>query len=163
RTRAPSAAGRACGSRGRPSWPTPSATPCERRRRPRQEGTPERKRRPCRRRFLGEGGWFHLQYRQHPGRPYPPAGLEAGSLFAPRISVVGVAETLPEAWLIGGDELEARQPFGALPEVARRDEEAHRSAVLRGERLAVGVVTDHRVVLGEGGKREVRGELWGVR
>ena len=43
-------------------------------------------------------------------------------------------------------KLEAAQPFRALPEVARRNDEAQRPAVVGRQRLAVGLPGDQRVV-----------------
>ena len=58
-------------------------------------------------------------------------------LFLPGVGVVVVAVALPEAELVVVEELEAPDPLGALPEVALRDEEAERPAVLLLERLPV--------------------------
>ena len=60
-----------------------------------------------------------------------------------------VAVALPEAGLIRGEELDPAEPLGALPEVARWDDEAQRPAVLRLERLAVRLPRDQRLVVFE--------------
>ena len=58
-------------------------------------------------------------------------GSELVPLFLPVVGVVVVAVALPEAGLIRGEELDPAEPLGALPEVARWDDEAQRPAVLR--------------------------------
>src|SRR5919108_319128 len=63
-------------------------------------------------------------------------------LFAPRITVAVVAVHLPEPGLVVLHEAEAPYPFGGLPEVELRYQQAGRSAVCRGERFAV-VFPDH--------------------
>src|SRR5262245_26174530 len=64
------------------------------------------------------------------------AALLAVALFLPGIGVVVVAVALPEAELVVVEELEAADPFGALPEVALRNQQAERVAMLGLERLA---------------------------
>ena len=82
-------------------------------------------------------------------------GLLAVSLFLPGVGVVVVAVALPEAELVVVEELEAAQPLGALPEVALRDEQAQRVAVLGLELLAVERVGQQDVVVIEDRERQV--------
>src|SRR3954466_2194627 len=83
---------------------------------------------------------------------------EAVALFLPVVRVVVVAVALPEPRLVGGEELQAAQPLGALPEVTRRDDEPERPAVLGLERFAVGFPRDQRLVVLERLERDVGGE-----
>src|SRR5205814_4955439 len=78
--------------------------------------------------------------------------------FLPEVGVVVVAVTLPEAGLVGRTKLEAAQPLRALPEVPRRNHQPQRPAVVRAERLAVGVVSQQRVLVLDRLEREVGGE-----
>src|SRR5262252_2064658 len=59
-----------------------------------------------------------------------PPGL-AEPLFMPRIGVVVVSALFPEAGAVFRNELDGAHPLGALPEVAARHDEAHRSAMIR--------------------------------
>src|SRR5207248_714774 len=86
------------------------------------------------------------------------AALEPVALFLPVVRVVVVAVALPEAGLVGRAQLEAPEPLRALPEVAARDDEAERPAVVGRERLAVGLVGEERVVRLERLERQVRRE-----
>src|SRR5690349_1525231 len=83
---------------------------------------------------------------------------EAVALFLPVVGFVVVAVALPETGLVDGEQLEPAQPLGALPEVARRDDEPQRPPVLGFERLAVGRPGDQRLVVLERLERNVRGE-----
>ena len=86
------------------------------------------------------------------------------ALFLREVGVVVVAVALPEPGLVVVEELEPAKPLRALPEVARRHDEADRPAVVRRQRLAVGLVGDQRGLVLERGERDVRGEaLLGVR
>src|SRR5450756_857502 len=89
----------------------------------------------------------HL-HRATPGRRETTRSLAAESLFLPRVGVVVVAVALPEAADVVVQELEPPDPLRALPEVALRNNEAERVAVLRIERLALVAVRqqDVRVV-----------------
>ena len=90
--------------------------------------------------------------------------LEAVPLLGPGIGVVVVAVALPEAGLVDARELDPAQPFGALPEVLARDDEAQRIAVVGRQRLAVGLRDEQCVLVFEVGERHVRGEAGlGVR
>ena len=60
-----------------------------------------------------------------------------------------VAETLPEAATVGGDELEAPHPLGALPEIEMRDEQARWPAVSRSERCVGETRRDQRAAADE--------------
>src|SRR5437588_9595326 len=77
------------------------------------------------------------------------------TLFLERERVVVVAADLPEAALIVVEELDLVGPLGALPEVALRDDQAERAAVLRFERLAVVVPREQHVVVHERVDRKV--------
>ena len=46
-----------------------------------------------------------------------PAMAVVVILFFPRIGIHMVAVLLPEAGFVGGDQVDAAQPFGAFPEV----------------------------------------------
>src|SRR3954463_12239037 len=77
------------------------------------------------------------------------------ALFLPGVGVVVVAVALPEAELVVVEELQAADPFGALPEVALRDEEPQWVAMLQLERLAVVRVGQQDVVVVEDGQRQI--------
>src|SRR5215213_738057 len=64
------------------------------------------------------------------------------ALLAPGVALVVVAEGLPEAWLVFGDQPQSSHPLGALPEVEVGDEQASRTAMLGLERLAAVGVSD---------------------
>src|SRR3972149_3988854 len=92
------------------------------------------------------GGCSGLPTPGRKGRPRPDrtrVGVGAASLLVgvalllPGIGDVVVAVALPEAAHVVVEELEAAQPLGALPEVALRDEQTERVAVLRVERPPV--------------------------
>src|SRR3982074_1185946 len=87
-------------------------------------------------------------------RPCP--GLLAVALFLPGIGVVVVAVALPEAEDVVVEELEAADPLRALPEVALRDEEPERPAMLRLEWSSVEGVGQQDVVIVEDGQWKVR-------
>src|SRR6266576_6405504 len=84
-------------------------------------------------------------------------------LLLPVVGVVVVAVALPEAGLIRGEKFNPAQPLGALPEIARRDDEAQRPAVLGLERLAVRLPRDEGLLVFERLQRHVgREPLLGV-
>src|SRR3954451_1664088 len=58
------------------------------------------------------------------------------ALLEPGISTVVVAVALPEPGLVLGQELEAGDPLGRLPEVQVRHQEPDRTTVLPSQRLA---------------------------
>src|SRR5438477_3188050 len=87
--------------------------------------------------------------RSRPSEPVP--------LLLPGVGVVVVAVAFPEAGPVGRREFDPVQPFRALPEVAGRDDETHRPAVLSGQRLAVRLVRDECVLLVECGEWHVLG------
>src|SRR5260370_7278144 len=64
------------------------------------------------------------------------------SLFRPGIAAVVIAAHFPIARRVLATEFDALQPFGALPEIEMRHDEAHRAAVLLLQRLA-GPATPH--------------------
>src|ERR1700730_3295667 len=82
-------------------------------------------------------------------------GSESVALLFPVVGVVVLAVALREAGLIRGEELDAAQPLGALPEVARRDDETQRPAVLGLELLAVRLPGDESLVVLERLERHV--------
>src|SRR5687768_11054456 len=70
-----------------------------------------------------------------------PAGLgmlvTVVALFLPRVPVGVVPVHLPEPWLVVLHETEPAYPFGGLPEIEVRHQEARWAAVLGRERFAV--------------------------
>src|SRR5690606_12652601 len=86
----------------------------------------------------------------------PASALLAVALLLPRVRVVVVAVALPEAEPVLAQELEPPDPLRALPEVAPRDDEAQRPAVLELERLAAERVGQEDVVVVEHLARQVR-------
>ena len=80
------------------------------------------------------------------------------ALLFPVVGVVVVAVPLPEAGLVVVGELDPAQPLRGLPEVATRDEEAHRPAVVGRRALAVRLVDDERVLVLDRRERDVGGE-----
>src|SRR5438445_5575995 len=96
--------------------------------------------------------------RRVPKCPRQAAQSEGVTLLLPVVGVIVVPVALPEAGLVVVEELEAAEPFCALPEVAARNNEPERPAVLGFERLAVGFVGDHRLLVFERFERDVRGE-----
>src|SRR5688572_12315981 len=80
------------------------------------------------------------------------------AFFAPGVAVHVVAVLFPEARGVGGAELDAADPLGALPEVQARDEAAEGPAVVGGEVLAVPRVGEDAVFAQERVQRDVHGE-----
>src|SRR5215213_7521818 len=76
-------------------------------------------------------------------------------LFEPLVAAVVVAEGLPEPGLVPIRDPQAADPLGALPEVARRDHEAGRPAVLRCEGAPVVLPRDEGLVVEHVREREV--------
>ena len=66
------------------------------------------------------------------------------SLLFPRVAVVVIAKRLPEPGLVFRDEFEAAHPFGAFPKLEMRDQQTHRTPVLRRERLFIVFVHNPR-------------------
>src|SRR4051812_1020883 len=99
-----------------------------------------------------------------------PRSVPPIALFFPRVAVVVVAVGLPEAGLVVIAQLEAADPFRALPEVQMRDQEPRRAAVLGLERLATVLVGDPRPATGQILERQVgrvaavapRGDVAGI-
>src|SRR5207244_1027655 len=77
-------------------------------------------------------------------------------LFLPGVSVVVVAVGLPEPRLVAVEELEPSNPLRTLPEVEVRDEHPGRAAVDRLEGLAVVLVRNPCLTVGDIDQREVR-------
>src|SRR5262245_41099525 len=65
------------------------------------------------------------------------ASIAVIALLTPGIAVDVIAERLPEARLVVLHESQPADPLRRLPEVEVRDQETRRTAVLRGQRLAV--------------------------
>src|SRR4029079_3925088 len=65
------------------------------------------------------------------------SSVAAVTLLTPGIAVIVVAQRLPEAGLVSGQQAEATHPLGALPEIQVRHDQARRSTVCRLQRLAV--------------------------
>src|SRR6476660_5808866 len=68
---------------------------------------------------------------------HPSSNVIPESLFPPRVAEHVVAAALPVAWAVEVEELDAANPFGALPGVELRDHAADRAAVIGRNRLAV--------------------------
>src|SRR5438876_5236743 len=97
--------------------------------------------------------------RRVPNRPARAVAHSEGiTLLLPVVGVIVVPVPFPEAGLVVVEELEAAEPFCALPEVAARNNEPERPAVPGFERLAVGFVGDHCLLVFERFERDVRGE-----
>src|SRR5579883_136163 len=77
------------------------------------------------------------------------------ALLRPGIAMVVVSPLFPEARAVGGDEFDAPDPFGALPEIELRHDRAHRPAMLAGERLPLPGMRQQYIVIGEIGERQV--------
>src|SRR5438309_390227 len=96
--------------------------------------------------------------------PAPAVGKAAASaalvapipLFLPGVSAVVVAVGLPEPRLVVVEELEPSNPLRTLPEVEVRDEHPGRAAVDRLEGLAVVLVRNPCLTVGDIDQREVR-------
>src|SRR6185312_17168458 len=73
-------------------------------------------------------------------------GVSAITLLRPGIAVVVIAARFPEAGPVGGDELDAPDPFGAFPEIEPRHDRAHRTAMLARQRTAFPGMGEQRVV-----------------
>src|SRR5271170_2467187 len=77
------------------------------------------------------------------------------ALLLPGITLVVIAALLPESGLVARHELDAPDPFGALPEVEFRHDRAHRAAMLARDRLALPFVGKQHVVIVEMLERKV--------
>src|SRR5262245_25619655 len=66
-------------------------------------------------------------------------------LFPPRITVAVVPVHFPEPWLVVFHEAQAAYPFGGLPEIEVRYQEAGRAPVFGAERFAVVLPDDQRL------------------
>src|SRR5687767_11444466 len=86
------------------------------------------------------------------------SALPPVALLAPGVAVHVVAVLFPEARGVGGAELDAADPLGALPEVQARHEAAEGPAVVGGEVLAVPRVGEDAVFAQERVQRDVHGE-----
>src|SRR6185312_12761637 len=81
--------------------------------------------------------------------------VSAIALLRPRVAVVVVTARFPEAGTVGGDELDAADPFGAFPEIEPRHDRAHRTAMLARQRTTLPGMGEQHVVGIEFGQREV--------
>src|SRR5215211_1113760 len=70
-------------------------------------------------------------------------------LLLPGVAVVVVAEALPKAGLVGVQQLDPPDPFGALPEVQLRHQQPGRAAVLGLQVLAVVAERDPSLAIHE--------------
>src|SRR5690349_5413015 len=82
--------------------------------------------------------------------------VAAIALFEPLVAPVVVAEGFPEPRLVAVLDPKTTDPFGALPEVASRNDEPGRAAVLRCQRLAVVFPRDERLAVQDVAERKVR-------
>src|SRR5262245_82404 len=77
---------------------------------------------------------------------HPTPSLVPVTLLAPGVAVVVVAEALPEARFVLAHQREGPHPLGALPQVQMGDQQACGAPMLGGERLAVVLEHDPRLV-----------------
>src|SRR5215475_771810 len=77
------------------------------------------------------------------------------TLLPPGITVVVVAELLPEARLVVAQEGDAPYPLGALPEIEMRNQEPSRTSVLGLQLSVVEAERDPRLVVLEILQRQV--------
>src|SRR5438874_217693 len=77
------------------------------------------------------------------------------ALLRPRVGVHVVAVLLPETGRVDVEELEGAQPLARLPEIELGQHQAHRSAVIGLEVLAVVLERQDHVVVEQIGKRGV--------
>src|SRR5207253_10561446 len=85
----------------------------------------------------------------------PASSVAPVPLLAPWVSVVVVAQPLPEAGFVGLQELDPPDPLGALPEVEVRYKEARRAAVLGLQLVAVVAGGDPGLAVGDVGDGQV--------
>src|SRR5260370_24695568 len=87
-------------------------------------------------------------------RPLPMGEVKRSipgiSLFRPGIAAVVIAAHFPIARRVLATEFDALQPFGALPEIERPHDEAHRAAVLLLQRLPGPAMREQAVLGGQG-------------
>src|SRR5689334_5061781 len=81
--------------------------------------------------------------------------VSAITLLRPGVAMIVVAARFPEAGTVGGDELDAADPFGAFPEIEPRHDRAHRTAMLARQRTALPGMGEQHVLSVELGQREV--------
>src|SRR5437762_9636430 len=82
--------------------------------------------------------------------------VAAVALFEPLVAAVVVAEALPEAGNVLVDQADPADPLRALPEVASRDDEPGRPAVLGRQQLAVVLPGDEGLAVEDVADRQVR-------
>src|SRR5215472_12617748 len=78
-----------------------------------------------------------------------PPHHSAIPLFLPRIAFVVIAADFPESRAILRQELDAVPPFGTLPELPVRNDDAHGPAMFAGQRFSFPAVRQQHVGLGE--------------
>src|SRR5215207_8239121 len=79
----------------------------------------------------------------------PSRSVAPEPLLAPGVAVVVVAEALPEARLVGVQQLDPADPLGALPQIQVGDQPPRRAAVLGLQVLAVVAECDPGLVVGQ--------------
>src|SRR5713101_7287158 len=85
----------------------------------------------------------------------PGRAASAIALFRPGIAVIVIAPLLPEPGAVGRQELDAPDPFGALPEIEPRHDRAHRAAMLARQGTALPGMREQHVLGVEFGQRQV--------
>src|SRR6185503_8233173 len=80
------------------------------------------------------------------------------AFLVPGIGLVVIAVPLPESGRVAIHELDPREPLGALPEVAPRDHEPQRPAMVGRECLAIVLVREQNVIVVELREGEIGGE-----
>src|SRR5690242_17505368 len=81
--------------------------------------------------------------------------VSAITLLRPGVAMIVVAAHFPEAGTVGGDELDAPDPFGAFPEIEPRHDRAHRTTMLARQRTALPGMSKQHVLGVEVGQRQV--------
>src|SRR5690242_5275437 len=91
----------------------------------------------------------------NPARMIARRRASAITLLRPGVAVVVVAARFPEAGTVGGDDLDAPDPFGAFPEIEPRHDRAHRTAMLPRQRTPLPGTGEQHVSSVEFHQREV--------
>src|SRR6266542_1064959 len=91
-------------------------------------------------------------------RTRPASSVAPVPLFAPWVTVVVVAEALPEARLVAVEQPDPADPLGALPEVQVRHQQPRRPAVLGLQVLAAEAEGDPRLAV----EQVLEGKVGGV-
>src|SRR5260221_2575341 len=85
----------------------------------------------------------------------PRRAVLAIALLRPGIAVVMIAALLPEPGAVGGQELDAPDPFGALPEIKPRHDRPKRAGMLARQRMALPGMREQHALGIEFGQRQV--------